>query len=357
MSAPGDGAAARPVNVGVVGLGVMGAQHIESYRVADVTGASNQLVAVCDADADRRAGLRHVEGNVAVGTDATDRLFDPGLVQGYESPDELFADGSVHLVSLCTYTDSHVPFAKAALAAGKHVLVEKPVALTADAVRDLADAAADYPDLLCMPAMCMRFWPGWRWLARLVRSGDMGAVRKATFRRVSAAPGWGQAFYEDVSRSGGALVDLHVHDADFVRWCFGAPAAVETTGSLQEPRTRYHYPDGPEVVAEGGWDKDPNTPFFMGYRVDFEAGTADYAFNRDIQLRVERKGKDVEPVALEDGNGYDAEVSHLVRAVHAARRGETPTLDARVEEAVGLMAMLAAERESLERGARVDLDG
>ena len=113
MSAP-----QTPINVGVVGLGVMGAQHIESYRVASVTGAPNRLVAVCDADADRRAGVRNVAGALAVGEDATERLFDPGLVMAYETPAELFADGSVDLVSLCTYTDSHVALAIAALAAG-----------------------------------------------------------------------------------------------------------------------------------------------------------------------------------------------------------------------------------------------
>lgn len=345
-----------PIGVGVVGLGVMGAQHIESYRVADLTGASNRLVAVCDADAQRRAGLRHVEGNLAVGEDATERLFDPGLVQGYETPAELFADGTVELVSLCTYTDSHVPLATAALEAGKHVLVEKPVALTAAQVSQLADVAAAHPGQLCMPAMCMRFWPGWSWLAGVVRDQSMGAVRRASFRRVSAAPHWGRTFYEDSSRSGGALVDLHVHDADFVRWCFGPPAAVKTTGTLQQLRTQYIYDDGPmEVVAEGGWDKDPQTAFFMGYRVVFERGTADFLFGREPELRVERPGQSVEPVALADGNGYDAEVSHLVRAIHALRAGKEPKLVAQVHEAVDLMAMIDAERRSLESGEAVSL--
>jgi predicted dehydrogenase len=346
-----------PVNVGIVGLGVMGAQHIESYRVADVTGATNRLVAVCDADAERRAGVRHVEGNLAVGEDASERLFDPDLVQGYETPEELFADGSIELVSLCTYTDSHVPLAKAALEAGKHVLVEKPVALTAGEVQTLVDVAAAHPDQVCMPGMCMRFWPGWRWLADMVRGGSMGAVRVASFRRTSAAPHWGQQFYEDATRSGGALVDLHVHDADFVRWCFGPPVAVETTGDLSQLRTAYIYEDGPsEVMAEGGWDKDPNSKFFMGYRVEFEAGTADYMLGRDPDLRLEHPGQSVEPVALVDGNGYDGEIAHLVRAIHALRAGEPHPLDAHVHEAVGLMAMLAAERRSLESGERVALE-
>jgi predicted dehydrogenase len=346
-----------PVGVGVVGLGVMGAQHIESYRVAAVNGAHNRLVAVCDADAQRRAGLRHVEGNLTVDEGAEGRLFDPAVVKGYADPAALFADPAVELVSLCTYTDSHVPLAKAALEAGKHVLVEKPVALTAAAVRVLGEVAAAHPRQLCMPAMCMRFWPGWRWLAAVVRDGSMGAVRRASFRRVSAVPHWGSRFYEDATRSGGALVDLHVHDADFVRWCFGPPIAVVTTGSLQNLRTQYIYEDERlEVVAEGGWDKDPRTRFFMGYRVEFDKGTADFMFGREPELRVEHPGRSVEPVALMDGNGYDAEVAHLVHAVLALRAGGEPSVLALVDEAVGLMAMLEAERRSLESGERVTLE-
>jgi predicted dehydrogenase len=347
-----------PVGVGVVGLGMMGAQHIESYRVAHVTGAPNRLVAVCDADALRRTGLRHVEGNLAVSEDATEQLFDPGLVQGYETPEELFADGSVELVSLCTYTESHVPLATAALEAGKHVLVEKPVALTAAEVQRLVDVAAAHPKQLCMPAMCMRFWPAWQWLAGVVRDGSMGAVLRARFRRNSAMPHWGSTFYEDSTRSGGALVDLHVHDADFVRWCFGSPIAVETVGTLQQLRTQYVYENGPaEVFAEGGWDKDPNVSFVMSYRVEFEAGTADFMFGREPELRLERPGQSVEPVALTDGTGYDAEISHLVRAVHDLRAGQSRPLIAHVHEAVDLMNMLAAERRSLESGERVALSG
>ena len=342
----------------MVGLGMMGAQHIESYRVAHVTGAPNQLVAVCDGDAQRRTGLRHVEGNLAVDEDATEQLFNPSLVQGYETPEQLFADGAVELVSLCTYTDSHVPLAIAALEAGKHVLVEKPVALTAKEVQRLVDVSAAHPRQLCMPAMCMRFWPGWQWLAGTVREGSLGAVIRAIFRRNSAVPRWGSAFYEDATRTGGALIDLHVHDADFVRWCFGPPAAVESSGSLQQVRTQYIYENGPaEIFAEGGWDKNPNMNFVMSFRVEFEAGTADFMFGREPELRLERKGQRVEPIALADGTGYDGEISHLVRAVHDLREGKSRTLVAHVHEAVDLMAMMAAERRSLETGERVALIG
>jgi hypothetical protein len=133
---------------------------------------------------------------------------------------------------------------------------------------------------------------------------------------------------------------------------------VETVGTLQQLRTQYVYENGPaEVFAEGGWDKDPNVSFVMSYRVEFEAGTADFMFGREPELRLERPGQSVEPVALTDGTGYDAEISHLVRAVHDLRAGQSRPLIAHVHEAVDLMNMLAAERRSLESGERVALSG
>ena len=96
----------------------------------------------------------------------------------------------------------HVDLAIAALEAGKHVLVEKPVAVTADEVRRLAEVDAR-TDALCMPAMCMRFWPAWTWLAERVREGTYGAVRSAAFQRRATPPRWGGGVYEDDSRPRG----------------------------------------------------------------------------------------------------------------------------------------------------------
>ena len=99
---------------------------------------------------------------------------------------------------MCTHTDSHVEIALGALRAGKHALVEKPVALTADAVRPLADAARD-AKTLCMPAHCIRFWPGWDWLRDAIVSGEHGRVVSATFLREARRRG-GRATFTPTRR-------------------------------------------------------------------------------------------------------------------------------------------------------------
>ncbi len=333
-----------PIGVGVIGLGVMGRTHIMAYRAADDAGWNNRLVAVCDRNAGRRAGLVDAPGNLGRITPRK-RLFDPRQVKAYERAEDLALDPDVGVVSICTHTDSHVDLAIAALAAGKHVLVEKPVALRSSEAARLAQAA-DSSRTLCMPAMCMRFWPGWEWLHAHVVAGTFGAVKSAVFRRLGAHPAWSQHFYADFDRSGGALFDLHVHDADFVRWCFGAPASVMTAGSLEHATTSYSYPQGPaHVVAEGGWIRTPGFPFRMCATIVFEEATADFDLARKPKLVLTRHGSTA-PVAIESTTGYDGEVRHLLATI----AGTTKELTATMAESVELTRMLEAEQQSLVRG-------
>ena len=339
----------RALGVGVVGLGFMGRTHLAAYKAANDAGHANRLVAVCDSDPERRKGIAAAAGNMQTGASA-ERMFDPSHVRAYAKADELFADREVELVSICTQTPTHVELALAALAAGKHVLLEKPVALTSADAERLARAAAESKGL-CMPAMCIRFWPAWAWVKHAIDAGRYGAVRSAVFRRLGTAPQWAPGFYGDPKQSGGALFDLHVHDADFVRFCFGDAQSVTSTGSLEHVTTLYRFAKGPaHVVAEGGWDHTPGFAFKMAYTVVFEHATLDYEFGRAHELVLAHEGKSM-PVALEPLNGYDGEVRHLLDAIASGSR----KLDATMADALAHTRMLEAERRSIESGALVAL--
>lgn len=332
--------ATRKIGVGVIGLGFMGRTHLAAFAAADAAGFGNRLVAVCDSDPARRQGLAASGGNLDTGA-SQERLFDPAKVRGFAEPAQLLADPEVELVSICTHTTTHVDLALAALAAGKHVLLEKPVALDSASAQRLADAAARSKGL-CMPAMCIRFWPAWARALSAVRSAEFGAVRSAVFRRLGNRPGW-NGFYADYEKSGGALFDLHVHDVDFVRACFGDPVAVSSAGSLDHVTTLFHYTDGPaHVVAEGGWDHGDGWPFKMAFTIVFERATLDYEFGRTPELALVQGGQ---RTALEVGplNGYDGEVRHLLAAIASGSR----ELEATVADAVAHTRLIEAERRSL----------
>jgi predicted dehydrogenase len=337
----------KPVRVGVAGLGFMGATHIAAYQAAAKAGFPCRLVAVADRKASRRKGeLWDVGGNAVSDVSAQQLAFDPKEVRGHETADALIADPNVDLISICTRTDTHVDLAIKAMNAGKHVLVEKPVALKPEDVRKVVETSKS-TGKLAMPAMCMRFWPAWKWLKERIDDRAFGACHSATFQRLASQPNW-SPFYSDGKRSGGALVDLHIHDADFVRWCFGAPRSVTSagrvgpTGAVDHVTTLYHYEKGPaHVVAEGGWDQAVGFAFRMRYVVVFDKATADFDLTRDPQLLLCQNGQS-HPVELDAISGYDGEIRHLVSAIAS---GKTNLL-ATMEDAVRVTELLNAEERS-----------
>lgn len=329
------------IRIGIAGLGFMGQTHLSAYKAASEAGFCNRLVAVCDQDPARRAGAAAAGGNIETGA-GEDLLFDPKQVAGYETPAELFADDSVQIVSICTPTDSHVDLAIQAIEAGKHVLLEKPAALNAEALRPLVAAAAA-ADTLVMPAHCIRFWPAYAFLKSCIDDGRFGPAKSAVFTRLASPPAWNADFYKNTTRSGGALIDLHIHDADFVRHCFGEPQSIISTGDVHHITTLYRYPNGPgHVVAEGGWDHAPGFPFRMAFTVIFEQATLDFDLARDEPLLICRDGK----ATHEDVGaltGYDLEVRHMLHQVASGARETSVTIDDAYETA----KLLDEERASL----------
>jgi len=336
---------AHELRVGIVGFGFMGRTHLGAYRAAAKAGFPNRVVALCDQRLARIGAKAFALGNM----ERQGAFLDVQGLALHEDPSALFADEALELVSLCTPTDTHVALALAALAAGKHVLLEKPVALNSRDVARLA-AAAKKAKRVCMPAMCMRFWPGWAWLKDAIEAETYGRVHSAVFRRLGSPPAWSREFYGDLAKSGGALFDLHVHDADFVRFCFGAPRSLVSTGSLHHVTTLYRFADGPEhVVAEGGWNHTSGFPFFMGFTVVFERATAEFALGRTPLLTLAQDGKS-ETIELDELTGYDGEVRHVL-SVLAGKAKARATID----EAVELVRMLEAEQRSLASGRPVKL--
>ena len=337
------------VGVGVIGLGFMGRTHIAAYEEARRNGLACRLVGVCDRHPERRAGRLGSGGNIQA--DLVDRLFDPADVRAYERFDDLIADREVDLVSVCTHTDTHVDFAVRALAAGEHVLVENPIALRACDVKRLVETARATSSI-CMPAMCMRFWPGWSWLNERIEDGGLGAVHSAAFWRLGQVPDWAPHFYGDESRSGGAVVDLHIHDVDSLYWCFGTPRALTSVGTANHIVTLFRYTSvtGP-VVAEAGWFCTKNFEFRMKYRVAFEGGTAEFDSRRECPLQLVREGR-TETIPLQPDTGYNGEVRHILERI----QGKRWDLDAPIEDGLMVARLLDAERQSLAEATWVRLE-
>jgi len=268
-------------------------------------------------------------------------------VQKYEDAEKLIHHKKIDVVDICLPTHLHLIFARKVLRAGKHVLIEKPLARTAADAKKLVRSAQSAKGL-AMPAMCMRFWPGWTWLKKAVSEGTYGKVLSATFRRVAEHPGG--PFYERGELCGGAVLDVHIHDTDFVQYLFGVPEAVSSvgysklTGEVDHLVTQYHYPDVPIVTAEGGWTMTKGFGFSMRYTVVFERATAVFDLSAEHVLMLYEQGQEAQPIEMEEGMGYEHEIRYFLDCVKAGRAPETVTL----EDAYRSVRIVQFEAKSVE---------
>jgi predicted dehydrogenase len=340
------------INIGIVGLGFMAATHIRAYR--QIEGA--HIAALCNPSG------RHLDGdftNVTGNVGATDPVkLEMTGVKATRDFANLLNDSGIHVIDICAPTKAHAGLAIAALRAGKHVLCEKPLARTSKAAREIVDAAANAKGFF-MPAMCLRFWPEWSWLKQSIDHNSFGKVLAARFRRVAEPPGWGKNTFFKGAESGGALFDLHVHDTDFVQFCFGRPKSVfsngyiKFTGAIDHVITQYEVDAGAIVHAEGSWAMTPGFGFNMSYTVNFERATADYDSARGNEaLRLCEQGHPARVITSKDPDGYVGELRHFIEAV---RLGKPPTV-VTAQDGLGSVEICEAEERSVQQRQIVPLN-
>ncbi|HEX2970701.1 MAG TPA: Gfo/Idh/MocA family oxidoreductase [Tepidisphaeraceae bacterium] len=336
------------INVGVLGLGMMGLTHLNVYQKrSDV-----HVVAISDKLPDRLEGKVKAAGNIE---GMAKGGFDYASARKYLEGVDLIRDPEVQVVDICLPTPMHLEFARMALEAGKHVLLEKPMCRSAADAKQLSAAARNAKGLT-MVAMCMRFWPGWTWLKAAVAEQRYGKVLAAHFRRLSTHPGG--SFYRNGELSGGGILDFHIHDTDFVQHLFGMPESVYSVGyskitsEIDHVITHYRYPNVPLVVAEGGWAMAPGFQFKMQYTVNFERATAVYDHGTPKPLMLYEPPKEPQAVQLEAGMGYDYEIAYFLDCI---RNGQPPKI-VTLKDAINSLRIVEAESQSAKTGLPVSLE-
>src|SRR5205807_3545864 len=181
------------------------------------------------------------------------------------------------LVDVCNPTNPHPETAIKALQAGKHVLVEKAIALKAEDADAMLDAARRAGRLL-MVAHVLPFMPEFAYAADAVRGGRHGRLLGAHFKRVISRPDWSTDI-ADPAKTGGPAIDLHIHDTHFIGLLCGVPAAVFASGivngeAVDYLTTLYLYgKDGPCVSCSGGAVAQKGRTFVHGYEIYLERAT------------------------------------------------------------------------------------
>ena len=336
------------VRVGLVGIGFMGQQHFGIYQ-----GMENaQVVAVCDKNPDRVAEkAASIGGNIG---DATE-LDLSGLAR-YVCFEEMLEKEELDCVDVCTPTYLHADMSVQALEGGLSVICEKPMSNNlADCDRMIAAANAGKGMLFI--AQCIRFWPEYEVLASMVGNGDLGRIVSAKFTRQSPTPTWASDnWLLNPELSGGAILDLHIHDVDFILSVFGKPSAVlsracnlvSSGAKVDHVITSYLY-DDLVCVAEGGWVMPGTFPFEMGYQVLGDWGLLEFTLAKDPMLRFYPQDGDPYTPDCTPGTGYERELPYFAGCIE---KNQAPTRIT-AESARESVALVMAEASSVASGQPV----
>jgi predicted dehydrogenase len=316
------------VKLAVIGLGFMGSTHVKAAR--SLPGVE---LAVCSRDPKKLSGdFTDIRGNIG----EAGGPIDLSCAAKYGNIGAVLADGSIDAVDLCLPTEMHERVTLEALRAGKHVLVEKPMALDGAAAGRMIEEAERQQRTL-MAAQVIRFWPEYVALRDTVRSGRLGALRGAVFRRRCAAPAWG-------TWAGGGAFDLLIHDVDFVLQLLGKPDAISASGVCDDAagidllHLTLFYPGGLDVLITGGWLNRGAHPFSMEFTATFERDTVEYSTASGAGV-----------LNCPPETAYAAEIAYFVRCCAGARNELCPPRES--ADAIDLL-LLAIEARG-RRGEKI----
>jgi predicted dehydrogenase len=306
------------IHIGILGIGFMGVTHFKAMR--QVKGG--KVVAICTRDPKKLEGdWRGVQGNFG----GSGGVQDLTGIRKYADMRDLFDDPGIDLVDICLPTPLHKQATLAAFKAGKHVLLEKPIEVSL-AAADQMLAAAKKARRQFMVAQVLRFFPEFRYLKSALDTGTYGRLKALQLKRIISTPDWG-SWNEDLDRTGGPAIDLHIHDSDFGNFLFGKPRAVSSTGVIESKsgQTIYvatNYDFGRRdlaVSAYSGAVATKGLPFEHGYDAYFEKATIAYNSTHCPKVTVvDAKGKKFHP-KLSFPEAFAAEMQEAVNTIASGK--------------------------------------
>lgn len=303
---------ADPLRVGVVGAGLIAGCHVRAYsRTPDV-----EVVAVADS---HLAKAEHLAATV-----------DASAVCDLDDVLALECD----VISVCTPPGSHADLVLQALAAGRHVLCEKPVALTlTDA--DRIQRAADASDRVTMIGHVSRYEPDHRAATNLVRAGHIGEVAMMVHSLTTSLPGWSEGgWLARPEESGGPLLDLSVHSFDYLAWVIGSPAVRVHAVAADSPAgpatygvATVRYANGALGQVEASWAHPAARGFKATMEITGTRGRIGWSYDSVIGGVIHLDDGSTRWLDPLGERGYAREVAAFVESVRSGRPSPVPVAD------------------------------
>jgi len=244
----------------MVGYGYMGGMHYDALKLIDEA----RVVGVWGRDPSSTKEFASKRG-----------------IKAYASLEEVLKDKEVQIVDVCTPSHTHADFSIRALDAGKHVFVEKPMALSLREADDMIDAV-DRSGRKLMVAHVLRFFSDYMRMKEMVDAGAIGDITMGRAFRGGQLPPWTLSWFKDMKKSGGVVLDLSIHDIDFLIWSFNQPvtrvfAKVERLTHRDMTAHDYtlinmRFAGGGIAFVEGSFALPRQFPFTMKMELDGAKG-------------------------------------------------------------------------------------
>lgn len=254
------------IKVGLIGAGFMGEMHLACYQALAEQGI--KITAVSDLVFEKAESVAEKTGAII-----------------YANGMDLIENADVDVIDICLPTYLHTDHAVAAMKKRKAVFIEKPVCLNEEESELLlrVEKEAGVP---VMVGQCIRLWSEYAWLKETIDTKVYGDIISGVFKRISSLPTWSwENWLHKPECSGSVALDMHIHDADYIRYVLGEPnkvsaiASRDKDGVIQQLFSIYNF-DKAVISAEVCWDYPSSFPFCMEYRIKFEKATA--VFNSSV---------------------------------------------------------------------------
>lgn len=339
------------LKVGLIGLGYMGSAHVSQYMRLMKEGFPIKLVAICDVNEEKKMG-KLTQGNI----DISDKSIDFSQFHFYTKMEEMLEKEELDYVDICLPTYLHAPYAIQAMEKGLHVFCEKPMAISTEACQEMIDASEKYNRSL-MIGQTLRFFPSYLYVKETIESGRYGKCTEANLFRGGETPKWSwENWLLTKEKSGGCLLDQHIHDVDTINWLFGSPKQVQTAGKTVFEGSGYdivstnYLFDDKVVNAQDNWTfNSPQFRFEMRFRFVFEKGAiilengtlTDYPF-----------GEEAFTPAIDPENGYYLEIKYFAECI---LEGTNPSKRVPVQSTKETIRIAEAEVQSADTSKPVRL--
>ncbi|MGN7402291.1 Gfo/Idh/MocA family protein [Cytobacillus praedii] len=328
-------------NIGLVGLGFIGKMHLKAYQSIE----NCRVAAICT-----RSEVQDEE---------ISSFFNDAFLTDY---DVLLRRGDIDIIDICLPTFLHEEYIVKAARAGKHIICEKPLALSLESAERIIKEVQDNGVRLFVGHL-LRFWPEYQIIKTYSESDQLKDIEIVHAQRLGQAPVWSD-WFRHPEKSGGALFDLHIHDIDFISYLLGEAETVYAVGTKNYYGAWDHimstllFKNNRKAFVEASHRMPTGYPFTMSFRAQAVQGSLEY--------RV-AAGENIEHIGNQqfvyynhgmktsidnvNGDAFQNELSYFVQCVETNQENHVIPL----EDVFYTLKLLKAIEASLETGQKISL--